>query len=181
MNKQKSNVLIVGFVTSAIINVVMLFIIITTLFIFPPIKQQAFSDEIEFIRKDIRVIVKYNEYENKTLYLNTSQWYCKCAIFYGGNNTFPQDLYPPGAQIAFFFLEDLNETLADNYSDTIIRMNPIKDENGTMKMVVVAFFEGGYEKIVYYKERELFHYIDIGYDTRHYEIVELDLYGGDDE
>jgi len=120
-----------------------------------PTSSNEFSKEIDYIRKNITVVLPQ---QNRTLYLDINLWYCKYIIFYGGSNTHPQDLYPPGAQIAFFFLEDLNEPLADNYSDTIIRMNPVMDD-GTLKMCCVFFCEGGYNKLIYYNDQLLHEYI----------------------
>jgi hypothetical protein len=57
-------------------------------------------------------------------------------------------------------IEDIEDsTKADNYGDLIIRMNPIV-ENGTRKMVLVFYAEGGYDKFVYYKDQLLHHYTD---------------------
>lgn len=140
-----------------------------------------FSKEIEYIRKDIYIVV--NKYGvNETLYLDINQWYCKYAVFYGGSNPFPWDLAYPRAQIAFFFLEDLNQTLADNYSDTIIRMNPVNgtidDPSCGMKMCCVFFCEGSCEKFIYYKDMLLFHYVWTGPETtKYYDIKLIDLEG----
>jgi hypothetical protein len=119
-------------------------------------------EEVAEIVKDIRVILRESDVKNRTLYLDASQWYCKINILHGGDNPFPWDLAEANAPIVFFFLEDIEEPeKADNYSDLIIRMNPIiGKENGKRKMVVVFFAEGGYEKFVYYKTELLHHYDD---------------------
>ena len=117
------------------------------------------------IYSDIRIVVVESPTKSRILYLDTSQWYCKSAVFTGGDATLPKDLWPPKSKILFFFIEDIeNETMADNYGDMIIRMNPIIDPiTGKYVMVVAFFTEGGYGKLVYYAPqgvtpRELYNY-----------------------
>jgi len=112
------------------------------------------------IAEKMRVVV-VEEGKNRTLVLNPTEWYCKVIVFCGGSDPIPWDLAYPNASITFFFLEDIEgPERADNYSDLIIRMNPIIDRDGKLKMVVVFFAEGAYEKLVYYNEELLHHYQD---------------------
>lgn len=117
-------------------------------------------EEVLSISGDIVVIVRESNVYNRTLYLDVSQWYCRFSVLHGGSNPYPWDLAEANAPIVFFFLEDIEDpNKADNYSDLVIRMNPIV-ENGTRKMVLVFFAEGGYEKFVYHKGQLLHHYND---------------------
>lgn len=117
------------------------------------------------ITKRMKILVVESEVKNRTLYLDPNQWYCKVKIFYGGDNTLPQDLYRNDSQIepiVFFFLEDIEDPRrADNYSDLIVRMNHIIDPtDNRLKMVIVFFCEGGYDKLVYGDDILLHHYND---------------------
>jgi len=106
-----------------------------------------------WISNDIKIVVVESETINRTLYLDTSQWYCKSTVFTGGDAPWNWDLAHPYDKIVFFFLEDIeNKSLADNWGDLIIRMNPIKDKvTGQNQMVIVFYAEGGYGKLVYYR------------------------------
>ena len=106
------------------------------------------------IYSDIRIVIVESDTKNRTLYLNTSQWYCKADVFTGGDDARPWDLYPPKSKILFFFIEDIeNKSWADNLGDLIIRMNPIIDPiTGKYVMVVAFYAEGGYGKLVYYRD-----------------------------
>lgn len=119
-------------------------------------------ENVSKIAEDMRVVIIESETENRIAYLDPNQVYCKVVVFHGGDNPNPWDLAYPNAPIVFFFLEDIEDPdKADNYSDFIVRMNPIIDEeDGKMKMVVVFFAEGGYEKLVYYQNQLLHHYRD---------------------
>ena len=114
------------------------------------------------IAEKMYVVIKESETENRTVYLDPNQSYCKVIVFDGGKNPVHKDLAYPNASIIFFFLEDIEDLeKADNYSDLVIRMNPIIDEEDEkLKMVVVFFAEGGYEKLVYYQDQVLHHYRD---------------------
>jgi hypothetical protein len=109
---------------------------------------------------DFKIIVVESETKNRTLYLDTSKWYCKMDMFEGGDATMPQDLYPPKAKIVFFFFEDIeNSSLGDNWGDLIIRMNPIIDPISSKHVMVVVFYaEGGYQKLVYYRDELRYNY-----------------------
>lgn len=117
-------------------------------------------EEVAKIAKDIRIVVRESDMKNRTLYLDVNQWYCKFKIFYGGSNPYPSDLAKGKAPIVFFFLEDIEDPQkADNYSDLIVRINPIIDkEDGKLKMVLVFFAEGGYDKLVYLDNKLLYFY-----------------------
>ena len=115
------------------------------------------------IAEKMHVVIKESETENRTVYLDPNQSYCKVRVFHGGENPVPRDLAYPNASIVFFFLEDIEDPeKADNYSDLVIRMNPIIDEeDGKLKMVIVFFAEGGYDKLVYDQNQLLYHYRDV--------------------
>ena len=121
----------------------------------------ALPEEVADIAKNMTVTVRESDIVNRNLSLDTSNWYCKATIVTGGSSPEKWDLADPNGKIVFYLLEDVaDSTKADNYGDLIIRMNPII-ENGTRKMVVVFYAEGGYDKIVSYGNRTLFHYSDI--------------------
>lgn len=132
------------------------------------------SPSIADVAKDIRVVVN-DGIKNRTLYLNATPWYCELFLCNGGSSPHPRDGLPYG-QIAFFLLEDVEDPdLADNYRDMIICRSVIC-ENETFKMVVAMFAEGGYEKVVWYKDQELFRYVWLGpVKTRHYGIRLINL------
>lgn len=113
--------------------------------------EQTLPEETANIASRIRVVVRDGS-ENRTLYLDTNQSYCKMLVLEGGNNPDSQDLAEPGAKIVYFFLEDIKDSAkADNYGDLIIRMNPII-KNGTRMMAVVFYAEGAYTKLVHYND-----------------------------
>lgn len=123
----------------------------------------------------MRVVIVESETRNRTVYLDPNQWYCKVIVFHGGNNPFQWDLAYPNASIVYFFLEDIEDPgKADNYSDLIVRMNPIIDKDGKLKMVVVFFAEGGYGKLIYYSDLLLHQYKDDD-PTSNYGIALLDI------
>jgi hypothetical protein len=128
------------------------------------------------IAKKMHIVIVESETENRTVYLDPNQSYCQVIVFRGGSNPFSGDLAYPNASIVFFFLEDIEDPdKADNYSDLIIRMNPIIGKgDGKLKMVVVFFAEGGYEKFVYYNNELLHHYNDED-PTSNYGIRILDI------
>jgi len=133
----------------------------------------SIPEEIAKISRQMRVVVTEPSGKNRTLFLNSDEWYCKVTIFYGGGNPYPHDLAYPNAPIVFFFLEDIEDSeKADNWSDLIIRMNPVV-EDGKSKMCVVFFAEGASEKLVYYKNRLIYHYRDED-PTSNYGIVLLE-------
>ena len=132
--------------------------------------------EMTEIAENIEVVVQESDSKNRTLFLDTSQWYCKSFVCRGGSDPYPWDLAYPNAQIVFFFLEDVKfPKLADNYSDLIVRMNLIEDD-GKRKMVLVFFAEGGYDKFVYYKSDLLHHYRDED-ETSNYGIKLIEVCG----
>lgn len=133
----------------------------------------SIPEEIAKISKQMRVLVIEPSGKNRTLFLNLNEWYCKVTVFYGGSNPYPHDLAYPNAPIAFFFLEDIEyPEKADNWSDLVIRMNPIVEE-GKLKMCVVFFAEGASQKLVYYKNQLIHHYRD-DEPTSNYGIVLLE-------
>jgi hypothetical protein len=118
----------------------------------------SIPQEIKKISKNIHIIVTEPSGESRTLLLDPNQWYCKITIFHGGSNPYNYDLAYPNAPIVFFFLEDIpDQEKADNWSDLIIRMNPVI-VNGTKIMCVVFFAEGAYSKQVYYQNRLMHNY-----------------------
>lgn len=128
------------------------------------------------IAEKMYVVIVESDTRNRTVYLDKNQSYCKVIVFPGGENPIPKDLAYPNASIVFFFLEDIEDPeKTDNYSDLIIRMNPIiNEEDAKLKMCVVFFAEGGYEKLVYYQNQVLHHYRDedptSNYGIKHIEI-----------
>jgi hypothetical protein len=123
---------------------------------------KAIPPNVTAIAEAIRVIVQESGGTNRTLYLDPAHPYCEAAVFQGGAHPFPQDLAYPNASIVFYFLEDLADPeKADNYSDLIVRMNPIIDPaSGEPQMGLVFFAEGGYAKWVYHHTELLHHYDD---------------------
>jgi len=117
---------------------------------------------VSLVTKRMKVLVIESETRNRTLLFNSNQSYCKVKIFYGGNNPLPWDLAYPNDLIVFFFFEDVEDSeKADNYSDLIVRMNRIIDKtDDKLKMVIVFFAEGGYDKKVYGDDILLHHYMD---------------------
>jgi len=108
----------------------------------PPIIRQ-FSDKI-------LIVVDTGFGWNYTVKLDPiKEWRVKLIVFRGGSNPHPYNLAYPYAPIAFFFIEDMGEEDADNYSDLIIRMNPIIVDDKPM-MCIVFFSEGSFIKYVYY-------------------------------
>lgn len=114
------------------------------------------------IAGEMRVEIWEGDNKTREVFLDSEQAYCKHIVFYGGADPFPWDLAYPNSPIVFFFLEDIEDPRrADNYGDLIVRMNPIIDkDDGKLKMVVVFFAEGGYDKLVYYKDELIYHYMD---------------------
>jgi len=120
----------------------------------------SIPEEIAKISRQMRVLVIEPSGKNRTLFLDPNKWYCKVTVFYGGGNPYPHDLAYPNAPIVFFFLEDIEDSeKADNWSDLIVRMNPVL-EDGRLKMCVVFFAEGASEKLVYHKDQLIHHYRD---------------------
>jgi hypothetical protein len=133
----------------------------------------SIPEEIANISRQMLISVIEPSGKNRTLFLNPYEWYCKVIVFYGGTKPYPQDLAYPEAPIAFFFLEDIEDSeKADNWSDLIIRMNQIV-EGGKSKMCVVFFGEGASQKLVYYKGQLIYHYRDDD-PTSNYGIVLLE-------
>jgi hypothetical protein len=117
--------------------------------------QLHISQDALYISHNMKVLVCENSTYNRTLYLNASEWYCKVFATIAGDSPYSWDCYPPKAQIVDFVLEDVgNKSLADNYRDIIISMNPVL-VNETMKMVIAMYYEGGYAKYVYYNDVQI--------------------------
>lgn len=132
-------------------------------------------ENVTKIAENINIVIIESETENRTLYLDPDRTYCSHIVLYGGQDPYPWDLYPPYGPIVFYFLEDIKDTdKADNYSDLIVRMNQIIDRDGKMKMVVVFFAEGAYEKVIYYRGMKVHHYNDMD-PTTNYNITLVDM------
>ena len=133
-------------------------------------------DNVTKIAREMRVEIWEGDNETRELFLDPDQYYCRHIVFYGGADPFPWDLAYPYSPIVFFFLEDIEDPRrADNYGDLVVRMNLIIDEeDGKLKMVVVFFAEGGYDKLVYYKGELIYHYMDSD-PTSNYGIKEIPI------
>ena len=128
------------------------------------------------IAGEMRVEIWEGDNKTREVFLDTAQYYCKHIVFYGGEDPFPWDLASPQDPIVFFFLEDIEDPRrADNHGDLVVRMNLIIDkEDGELKMVVVFFAEGGYDKRVYFRDELIYQYMDSD-PTSNYGIKELPI------
>ena len=145
------------------LSVFLLILIIATLFLYDFYNEEDRDDLMNEVMDDLErnlYVTIVESHGNRVLCFDDERWYCKKHVFKGGNNPDPYDLAYPQADIVFLFFEDIEEeSMADNFSDLIVRINPvIIDEE--LYVVVVFFAEGAYEKQVHYKNDLLYRYTD---------------------
>ena len=122
--------------------------------------QDAFTDQLIQLSEELEIFVIDGE-DRREIFADTRKWYCKSVQFVGGSNPEPCDLAIPRGPIHYYFFEDIqNKTMADNYSDLIIRMNHVIVEE-ELCVVVIFFGEGGYGKEVYFNDTLLYTYDDM--------------------